>query len=168
MYDNFHESKLKENPFLKELVIEVSRREDKSSYKLTADGTMLPNTFEQERQNSTKLYLSTALTEISLKLSGNGLKMLFYIITHLQPGTDYIKLHPTYYMKRNSIKSIKTYKTAVKELIKEKLIEKTGFEYVYFINPAYIFCGSRLHKFPENKVITYDQQNYTPKPKEEK
>ena len=60
-------------------------------------------------------------------------------------------------MRENFIKDIRTYEMAVAELTRYGFLAYTEFakqkEEVYWINPRYFFCGSRIGKYEGRKGI---------------
>jgi len=80
--------------------------------------------------------------------------LLWYIILSLEPGCDWVQVNVDWYMKQNGIKARFTYREAAKDLCRACIINaSTDYKDVFWVNPAYFYCGSRPNKYPDNKVI---------------
>jgi len=150
------DSSLQNNPFTNNLKIVVSKLEDKTTYQST-DGILLHKQYYFEREPYIKLYNNPIHRKLLANLSGNSIKLLFWIMYRIIRNQDYIKIDKTAYLKENKINSINTYKAAIKELQINLIICPAIIKDHYFINPCIFFAGNRIKNYPENVVI------YTPK-----
>ena len=150
------DSSLQNNPFTNNLKIVVSKLEDKTTYQST-DGILLHKQYYFEREPYIKLYNNTIHRKLLANLSGNSIKLLFWLMYRIKRNQDYIKIDKTAYLKENKINSINTYKAAIKELQINLIICPAIIKDHYFINPCIFFAGNRIKYYPENVVI------YTPK-----
>jgi len=88
------------------------------------------------------------------KLDNRGRELLLYIIMHIGEGDDWISINVENYMSKHKIKSVNTYKEAVKNLVANNYIARThNYRNVFWVNPRYIFNGNRIKAFPKNVVI---------------
>ena len=150
------DSSLQNNPFTNNLKIVVNKLEDKTTYQST-DGILLHKEYYFEREPYIKLYNNPIHRKLLANLSGNSIKLLFWLMYRIKRNQDYIKIDKTAYLKENKINSINTYKAAIKELQINLIICPTIIKDHYFINPCIFFAGNRIKNYPENVVI------YTPK-----
>ena len=150
------DSSLQNNPFTNNLKIVVSKLEDKTTYQST-DGILLHKEYYFEREPYIKLYNNHIHRKLLANLSGNSIKLLFWLMYRIKRNQDYIKIDKTAYLKENNINSINTYKAAIKELQINLVICPAIIKDHYFINPCIFFAGNRIKYYPENVVI------YTPK-----
>ena len=150
------DSSLQNNPFTNNLKIVVSKLEDKTTYQST-DGILLHKQYYFEREPYIKLYNNTIHRKLIANLSGNAIKLLFWLMFRIKRNQDYIKIDKTAYLKENNINSINTYKAAIKELQINLVICPAIIKDHYFINPCIFFSVNRIKYYPENVVI------YTPK-----
>ena len=150
------DSSLQNNPFTNNLKIVVNKLEDKTTYQST-DGILLHKEYYFEREPYIKLYNNPIHRKLLANLSGNSIKLLFWLMYRIKRNQDYIKIDKTAYLKENNINSINTYKAAIKELQINLVICPAIIKDHYFINPCIFFAGNRIKYYPENVVI------YTPK-----
>ena len=75
--------------------------------------------------------------------------MFIYIACKLPLDQDYLELPDDKYCKEMNV-SRATFFNARKELINRIIIPRTTRKNTYWINPAYLFKGDRLNKFPES------------------
>ena len=146
------DSSLQNNPFTNNLKIVVSKLEDKTTYQST-DGILLHKEYYFEREPYIKLYNNHIHRKLIANLSGNSIKLLFWLMYRIKRNQDYIKIDKTAYLKENNINSINTYKAAIKELQINLLICPAIIKDYYFINPCFFFAGNRIKYYPENVVI---------------
>lgn len=154
----FDESKLLRNPFSFSLKIDVTKNIENSKLKPDKDGIMLPTIWFSERQPATKLFHSPGVIDIVGNLSDGAMRLFLYVAYTIDRGKDYIQINIERYLKKNNIKSKRTYATALNELIRYGFIVNTEFDGVYWINPIIFFCGDRINKYPECKIIKGDRE----------
>jgi len=163
------ESKLGKNPLLSPdfriIVNRVSADAKDGMYqfhdKNTPDEVLLPAEVELERDAFVKLYSHHSKREAVAALGSGAQRLLLWIAYKLKPGKDYIWLDYRVYMKECSISSVNTFKKDRKELWDNNIIAPSSLRGVFWINPEFMFVGSRLKKYPDRKVF------YEPKKKEE-
>jgi hypothetical protein len=112
--------------------------------------------YYQDRMECTKIFHAAGLNEKVDRLSATSQTLLFAILRNMKEGIDYIILESDKTMKSAGISSINTYKKCISELCNERLIYR-HYEHtkLFWINPAYFFCGSRPTKYPDKKIIRY-------------
>lgn len=147
------EEKLGLNPLITNLRIEVAKRTDYS--KLTyVDDAFLPVELEMERGKIVKVYASAKNREVVACLNAAAQRLMFWVAFELKPGKDYIQLNKDRFMKENAITSVNTYKSAFATLVRSNILALTVEKNVFWINPEYFFCGSRINKYPD-RVVEY-------------
>lgn len=146
------ESKLTNNPLAQGLKIPVTRIYDDKRLKPDRDGIMLPIFHHLERQQCVKIYYTPKLKKALIKLSPGAKDLFTFILTSLESSIDYVILDKEKYMHTYKISSVNTFKKAVSELCINAFIYRTE-QYpkdVFWINPNFYFCGSRVNKYPNN------------------
>jgi hypothetical protein len=138
----FDEDKLGSNNFLTNLRIPVN-----INYIEKRDGSTLEE--ERERNAFCKVFVSGEKRKRMNELSSTAKELLMWIIYELDPAKDYFWLNRERYMAEMNIKSKTTVTNAVSELL-TTYIQPTRVREIYFINPDYMFNGSRINKFPNN------------------
>lgn len=80
-----------------------------------------------------------------MKLSGTGLRLLIYGMCTIRPLSQTVVYHIPDIQVATGIASANTIRTAVSELIENKIIaQKLGSNMEYWINPNVFFNGNRL------------------------
>lgn len=144
------ESKLVNNPFSQELVVEATRYVDEGII-IDDNGEKILASHLIEKQKYTKLYHIAGGCTKAMALSSGALRMFVFIAYHLDGTKDYLRITPENYNKKTQKGSLNTYKRAIMELVDECYITPTIFKNWYWINPVIFFGGSRINKF-KNKV----------------
>lgn len=107
----------------------------------------------KEQQPKTFVYVDDLLkSKLFTNFNSNSRSLLLYIIYNLKQQKDFIKLTPRQIQKVMNISS-NLYNKAIQELITEKIIypkEITVKSEEYWINPHYVYNGSRLLYFLKN------------------
>jgi len=143
------EGKMKRNPFVLSLRIDATKMSDAGKFVPDSEGVMLPVQYLFEKERSAKIYYHPGAKDIIYKLSSGAKCLYLFLIYHLEPSCDYIRLNSEHYMALNGIKSIKTYRNAVRELCRYCFIsESADYRGVYWINPMLFFSGNRITKYP--------------------
>jgi len=140
------------NPFVASLTINVVKRSSTKSY-INKQGIMLPDTYLSELITSTKLFHTPGVKTVTDNLSNTGLRMFIYLAERLEVGKDVVKLSLSNYKAKTGVKSANTFKAAIRELMKVGVISPTVEKGFYFINPAILFCGSRITAYPDKLHI---------------
>jgi hypothetical protein len=148
-------SKLLLNPFVNDLYIEASRLTD--SKKFIPDpvtGELLPATALVEKRQSAKIFYCTDCKQIIYNLSPGAKSLYIFVLYNLTTNQDWIQLNSQSYMTKNSVKSINTFKDAVKELCRYGFLGTTPeYKDVYWINPKMFFSGNRITKYASRVII---------------
>lgn len=138
------ESKLPINPFLHLISIPCKRYKGDGEGK----GVLL------EDSKYTKVFVSATHRKHAAKMSDCAFGMLWWIVNELVPAKDYLWINKKRYMEERGLKSMKTVNKALAELDNNRFIDEIkGMKDVYFINAAFIYCGSRINAYPDNLVI---------------
>lgn len=146
--------KMLRNPFSVPLKIETTRITDSKKYIPDADGVMHPVEFLIERQQSARLYYYAGAKDEVYNLSVSAKAMLLYVLYNLESGRDYVRMNQQNYMIKNEVKSVNTYKAALKELCRYCFLSQSvDYKDVYWINPMRFFSGSRIEKYPDNVIV---------------
>ena len=104
-----------------------------------------------DREEFTKLYRVVANRKAIGKLSDRGLKLLVWIAYTIEPGDDYIVINEKRF-KQETDCSHSTYLRAVNDLMDASMLGATRWPAVFWINPAYLFSGNRMLKFPDRVI----------------
>ena len=148
------ESKIGENPFVQTLRIPVTKVVSSEDLVEDADGTIVNKTLYIEKTQKIELYYHECAGDNIAKLSDKAQRLLLHIMYTLKPKKDYYWFNKQHYMNRNEIKSLTTVSNALNELIRYQYILKTCITGWFWINPYRFFPGSRLAKYPNNKVVS--------------
>lgn len=152
------------NPFVKHLVIPINNITLKNQFKFTGEtdkeGNKLVDTItvKAEATGFTKLYITAENRKLISLITQRSKDLLLWIMYELEAGFDYVEINSKRYMKEAGIKSVNTYKEAIKDLIRYDIIARTRDDKVFWINPEYLFRGDRIKKFP-NKVSIKEKKN---------
>lgn len=147
------DSKMVINPFSYSLQVEVTKLV--STDEIKDDGhTTITRELLIEHRAYTKLFYCTGCKDIIYNLSPQGKSLYIFVLYNLTAGKDYIQLNSQWYMTKNNVKSINTFKDALKELCRYCFLQQSAdYNDVYWINPSLFFHGSRIKKFPKNVVV---------------
>lgn len=144
------------NPFTETLKIEVRKLVVPHCYKREGD-LFIPLTKQLEKATITKFYNTAESRLLINKLPLRSKELLLWVMHEIEYGKDWIQINKERYMLECCITAIDTYKNAVKELVKYKLLNITVVKDVYWINPSLYFKGDRVEKYPYNVVIVDDE-----------
>lgn len=153
---NFKEQDLGINPFTEILKIEVRKTVIPHCYKKEGD-IFLPLMKTAEKATVTKFYNNAESRFLINKLPLRSKELLLWIMHEIKYGKDYIWINKERYMEECSINSYNTYKDAIKELVKYKLLNITVVKDVYWINPSLYFKGDRIEKYSKNVIMVDDE-----------
>lgn len=155
------------NPFIKGLTINVNKIAIKNVYKSSGDkacdGSIIQEPVYSKADSTpfTKFYIGSELRKIRSLITPRGKELLLWIMDELEAGKDYVEINRKRYMKELHIKSLNTYKTAVSDLVRYGIIALTLKQDVFWINPEFLFRGSRVRKYKSNTIITLvDEEDY--------
>lgn len=147
-------SKMIKNPFSVGLAIKAVKVTDVRRFLKKDDGVLHAPEYYLEKTECARVYYGAGVRDSIYKLSSCGQSMLWYIVLHLEKDCDYLRINSENYMSKCGIKSINTYKTAIKELMRYCFIAPSAdYKDVYWINPEVMFNGDRLKKFTDKMVI---------------
>lgn len=141
---------LYKNDFIHDLKLIYTEMQDKKTYIKTYDNILIPAVYKVEYQLKTNLFISKKNTEIILSLNHPALQLFLFIAHNLKANQDIITINRKRFIKQtNSSKS--SYLRATKELTQKQIIKTTdtGIQDEFYINPAFLFNGSRLKKYPD-------------------
>lgn len=148
------ESKLILNPFVNNLQIEATRLTDTGKFVRDTDGVLHPVTTIVEKRQNVKIFYCTACKDMVYNLSPGAKSLYLFVLYNLDSGKDWIQLNSQWYMTKNNVKSVNTFKDAVKELCRYMFLNQTAdYRDVYWINPMLFFSGNRIAKYPDKVII---------------
>lgn len=113
-----------------------------------------------DKASCVKVFLDDGVREVRAGLSLRGKELLLYLIDNIGNVKDTISLSPKRVMSSLGIRSILTFRKAVRELRDRGIIEYAGVRGLYYINPSHFFRGSRVSVYPDNvsKYLTARQK----------
>lgn len=122
-------------------------------------------TFDNEDEDGNRVTLNRTETP-SLRKEKAALTLktghlLLWIAEKLEVGQDYIFINKEAYLEESGVGSINTYKAALKELIDKRFITPASTRDTYWINPMYMFKGSRTEKYRQNLDVRYGKERST-------
>ena len=145
---------MRHNPLAVSLKIDATKVTDKNKFRIDDEGIKHPVEYLIERERNVKIYYFPGAKDIIGNLSAQAQRLYLFILYHMEPGQDYIYLNKVLYMAQNKIKSVNTFKDAIKELSRYCFVSlSVDYKDVYWINPMLFFCGSRIVKYPDKVII---------------
>lgn len=148
-------TKLGYNPLANEFVIDVTKVIDDKAFIPDKDGVAVPVSSLLEKTKATKVYYSAGAKDAMYNLSAVAKCMYLFLIYNVKPNQDWIQIDPEWYMKKNNVNSINTYKKAVTELCRYLFIARSEvYKNVFWINPKLFFNGNRVRKYKEKVIIS--------------
>lgn len=150
--EEYDESLLKNNPWAFSLKIEATEVTDYKRHisEQQEDGhtIQVPDKYYLDRTPSTKVFMTVGVKEKVYGLSERAKCLYLYLLYNLKQNKDYVQINQENYMLKNNIKSVNTFKEAKKELINaDFILPASTYKTVFWINPNYIFPGSRTKKY---------------------
>ena len=109
-------------------------------------GTQL-RAYKFERDNKVTMF-TDGLVGMFPNLPAASKDMFMYIAARIQYDCDYIELDEERYCKTMNT-SRTTFFNAKRDLINRLIIPRSKRKNTYWINPSYLFKGSRMEKYPE-------------------
>lgn len=151
---------LGDNIFLTKLVIPVNKVKSEDKYKISdqwagEDAIYEPANFSYDALPYSKLFIDASRRKKMVSLLPGAKDLLLWVLYELKAGDDSLWINHQMYMEENEIKSINTYKVALKDLIKKGFLAISVIKGVYWINPDFIFRGDRLKAFPDNVKVKH-------------
>ncbi len=148
------ESKMILNPFANNLFIEATKLTDIGKFIIDTNGDRQPVTSLVEKRQNVKLFYCTGCKDIVYNLSPGAKSLYLFVLYNLESGQDWIQLNSQWYMTKNNVKSINTFKEAAKELCRYLFLSlSVDYKDVYWINPMMFFSGNRITKYPDKVII---------------
>lgn len=149
------------NPFSQELVVEVDVRLSPDAKIVDPVYGEVPLATDLEKQKATKVYKTAAYRERTMNLSATAQRMLLFVMYEMTGSDDWVELDPAWYKEASKAGSRNMYKKGKEELVRYGYITKTEQKNVYWVNPAIVFGGNRVAKYPKNVVV---KNTFTGKP----
>lgn len=150
----FEEDDLGSNPFVNtDFKVLVRSITDGSKYQMD-DEVLVPSVVDLEKDDYVKLYIKPEYRKLVGMLSNSSRSLLLWCIYEVDSAKDYLWINKRRYMEEHSVKSVNTFKSAVKELVRLNIIAPTVQRNVFWINPRLFFHGSRINKYPKNVIKT--------------
>lgn len=147
MEKGFDEKGLGLNPFVADLTIMV-RRHEKAVINKYDNPDVLERDYDQLKY--CKVFHTTDARGRVVGLQLRSKELYLYLIHNVDATKDYIFIDKGAYMTSHGIKSINTFKQAVRDLSAHLYIHPHAtLKNLYWINPQYFFNGSRLAKYPD-------------------
>ncbi len=142
------------NPFTaNDFVIKVRKRKDIHTFVKDSDGILMNKEYLVEVESPTKLYPSPGLRQLVALLSAPSKALLFWIMFEMEPGKDYVVINQQRYMAEHQQKTDYAIQQGLFELSRYRLITPTVVTDVYWVDPRYLFNGSRLKKYRKHKKV---------------
>lgn len=147
---NTHSMSIPQNPFTELLVINYIRfiKRDVPEYKTDLQPG---DYYDVEQQKATRLYRVNAHCNMMMELSAPGVKLVVWIMYHLQDNAVSIKLNEKKLCAEVFKCSERQFRRTKAELIKAAIIAKKENN-DYWVNPRYFASESRLKLYPECAV----------------
>jgi hypothetical protein len=115
--------------------------------------------FKYERDKITKILRSATKRDKIALLRPNAQRMWLWIQQEVQTEQTKFKLNRITYETSNKKRCSKnTINEALKDLQLAGLIAQSDIKDVYFVNPEYLFTGSRIKEYPDH-VEVYKPEN---------
>jgi hypothetical protein len=143
------------NPFVRAtLTIPAKELYRKSSYEIQPDGSKKPVKFVIDSSPYYRGFISENNTIELGKLSGTATKVYVWAQNHTSIQNEYLFIYPEQFMKINYVKTIKTVRGAISELIRLNILQRyEGKKHCYWYNPEFFNRGNRLTKYKDNVII---------------
>lgn len=149
-----NEEKLGINPFLNSLIIPVNRVQDRDGNKFKHEGDeWYKAEWEYDADNYCKIFSDSTRRQRVSGLTPRGKDLLMWLQYEAKRGKDWLWVNKERYMEECRVSSVTTYRSAVNDLIKNSIIIKTVVTDVFWINPYFLFNGSRIKAFPDNVKV---------------
>lgn len=103
-----------------------------------------------DRERHMKVFISDKKRDVLMNLSERAKSMILFIQCYTPQRKDFIELSASRYTKETGVRSRVTFTLARAELINNNIIGATSIPGVYWLNPRYLFPGSRVHHYPNN------------------
>lgn len=144
------------NPFTEGLEIPVTKKIQEVKNKF---GELDEKEYELEATKYTKIFEVRGSKAHVMDLPIRCKELYLWLIHSIQGGQDIIWIDKQEYMRSNGIKSINTFKEAIKGLYDNLYIyPHASLRDTYWINPHFFFKGSRILKYPDKVRVVKEQK----------
>lgn len=89
-----------------------------------------------------------------MRLSGGAVKLLWFAMSNICYGDNYVVINVSRFMKKADVKSMTSYRSYVKELILADMFAKTKIDDVFYFDHNLFFKGSRVNNLDAALVIS--------------
>lgn len=139
------------NPFTNNFVVEASEvRFNRTYYHLGV--TVV------EKNKPMSLWMKPHILKGIVKFSPSAKDMIFYIMTHLGHNKEAIQIEYVSYCEKTGLEiTQRTFQRAIVELTNRVIEKKATRKNMYYINPDFIFKGSRINAYPDKVEVTYTE-----------
>lgn len=142
------ESTLGSNPFVPEDFKILARRlKDKTLASLKQDGSL--EDILVEKDEFVKIFTKSENRKLISTLSGSAKSLFLFVAYNIETGCDWIKINKAKFMEETGVKSENTYRSALAELIRARVVQRAADPKYCFVNPKIFFAGNRLKKYEQ-------------------
>ena len=111
------------------------------------------------KNNVTKIYKSAKKRDVIMNLSLPSAKLFLYIQYELEVNQDYITLVIDKVCDRTNMSHVSIRKAILELGTNNILTKRIDMSHTYWLNPIFLFCGSRPNKYPDNVVVVRERAN---------
>jgi hypothetical protein len=147
-----NEKTLVNNPFIGYLTIRATKNVDTARYASDDEVGYFNKDYLMENEVPVRVYVSADRRKSLNSLSPNSSKLLGWCIQEFDVKADWFWLNKQRYMDETGV-AYNTYKKSVKELQDMRLILKTSYTDVFWINPHYFFRGNRVDFYGDHEGV---------------
>ena len=148
------------NPYSISLEINVTKQTNYLSVvNLANDRKIREQVILMETDEFTRLYKSAKKRDILMSLSLPSTKLFLYIQYQLESGQDYITLVIDKVCDRTNMSHVSIRKAILELGTNNILTKRMDMPHTYWLNPIFLFCGSRPNKYPDNVVVVRERAN---------
>lgn len=145
------------NPFVQTLTIPILWKLRSSEGVENPTGTKTLGRYPLEVEQRVNFY-TDRLLPLFLGLTPSAKDMVLYIAAHLSVNQDYLELREDRYCTDMQV-SHSTYLAARTQLLNRLIIPRVARKHTYWVNPALMFKGKRLEKYPD-KITPINQDPF--------
>lgn len=157
----FTDKELGNNPFAQQINI-PTRSFTGKEYFTDEDGDKFPTEIVMDAGVCTKIYISAENRIIVNNLSDKARALFLWIAFELETGKDFVWINRTRYMSELNISSTTTVSNAINELVRYGFISHTPVKGVFWINPGFLFNGSRIKKYIKKDILSFKNAKEVP------
>ena len=150
------ESKLGVNPFVAgEFDILVHNRLNNGAYRKDEEGLLVNIEYSMERDSKVLFYTNVEYRDVIFGLDNSAFRLFVLVGYKLEYSKDWVWVNVPHYMKIMGV-SLNTFKKGMNDLVRYGMLyPMVGLKDCYWVNPRYMFNGSRVGKYPQN-VVQYE------------